>query len=120
MILHLYDAPRRACVERLNGMFAFALWDPAAASCSSRRDPSARSRSTGPSVGGRLVFGSEIKAILAHPAVDAEVDGRPWLPTSPISSRRRPRTLFGGIRKLAAGHRRLCSNGGVRVRRYRR
>ena len=74
MILRLYERHGDACVERLNGMFAFALWDPAAASCSSPATGSGRSRCTGPSAADGFVFGSEIKALLAHPGGDAEVD----------------------------------------------
>jgi asparagine synthase (glutamine-hydrolysing) len=78
VIVHLYEQVGPCCVERLNGQFAFAIWD--------RRPESgggtlfmARDR-----VGicplfytvadGALILGSEIKVILAHPAVNARID----------------------------------------------
>ena len=65
-ILHLYEEEGERCVERLRGMFAFAIWDrherPA---CSWRATASASSRSTTRSTDRELLFASEIKAILA-------------------------------------------------------
>ena len=74
-IVHAYEQWGDACVEQLRGMFAFAIWDaPTRAGCCSRAIASASSRSTGRMAGSRLLFGSEIKSILASGLIRAEPD----------------------------------------------
>lgn len=70
VVLHLYEEAGEKCVDHLDGMFAFAIWDRR-----QRRIFLARDR-VGKKplyycvcVGSTFVFGSEVKAILRHPAV---------------------------------------------------
>lgn len=100
VILRAYEAWGVECLSRLRGMFAFAIWDKAR-----RRLLLARDRvGIKPLVyawdGRRLLFGSEIKALLEDAAVSRELDWealRDFLTHHYISS---PRTIFRSIRKL--------------------
>src|SRR5215469_1392446 len=74
VLVHLYEELGPALVEKLRGMFAFALWD-----CRERRLLLARDRVGIKPLyiyrdGDKLLFGSELKAIVAHPEVDRRVD----------------------------------------------
>ncbi|MGH9403375.1 MAG: asparagine synthase (glutamine-hydrolyzing) [Terriglobia bacterium] len=118
-ILHLYEQYGRDCLERLRGMFAFAIWDTR-----SHRLFCARDRlgikpfyyHAGPS---RFLFGSEIKTILAHPAVKAEFNRSvlpEYLAFGYLSGEE---TFFKGIRKLMPGHwLELDESGHAQVERY--
>jgi asparagine synthase (glutamine-hydrolysing) len=119
VILHLYRRLGVAAVERLVGMFAFALWDPATRELILARDPIGEKPLYWAERGGRLIFGSEIKAILAHPAVDAEVDPEAVAPYFANLVAPAPRTLFAGISKLEPGTVMRCGPDGIRVSRYR-
>jgi asparagine synthase (glutamine-hydrolysing) len=100
VILHAYEAWGVDCLPRLRGMFAFALWDK-----TRRRLFLARDRvGIKPLVyawdGRRLLFGSEIKALLEDPELPRELDWealRDFLTLHYIPS---PRTIFRSIRKL--------------------
>lgn len=100
VILRAYEAWGVECLPRLRGMFAFAVWDKA-----QRRLFLARDRvGIKPLVyawdGRRLLFGSEIKALLEDAAVPRELDWealRDFLTLHYIPS---PRTIFRSIRKL--------------------
>ena len=104
VLVHLYEELGEDLVTRLRGMFAFALWD-----APRRRLVLARDR-----VGlkplyvyrdaEKLVFGSEIKAILAHPDVDRTVDAaalEDYLALGMISGER---AIFRRVRKLPPAH----------------
>ncbi len=103
VILRAYEAYGQACVERLRGMFAFAILDERA-----RRVFLARDRvGIKPLVyswdGGRLLFASEIKGILEVAEVSREIDPEAlgdYLTYHYVPS---PRTIFRSIRKLPPG-----------------
>jgi asparagine synthase (glutamine-hydrolysing) len=103
-ILHLYEEEGDACVERLQGMFAFALWDRKRERLLLARDRLGIKPLYYALSDRELVFASEIKAILAVMA------GRPALNPSAIPEFLATRflagdeTFFQGIRKLPPGH----------------
>src|SRR5207249_4181202 len=69
--------------------------------------------------GGRLIFASEIKAILQHPAVSRDVDEEALYHYLTFLATPAPQTLFSGIQKLPAGCLLTCdANGDVKVTRY--
>ena len=74
VVLRAYLQWGEAFVTRLRGMFAFALWDCDAQTLLLVRDRLGVKPLYYAFAGGDLVFGSEIKALLAHPCVRAEVD----------------------------------------------
>lgn len=118
-IVHLYEEYGRDCVSHLRGMFAFALWDMRHQRLFVARDrlgikPLYFSLSRD-----HFLFGSEIKAILAHPAVSAEFN-RSTLPEYlAFGYLAGTRTLFRGIQKLHPGHTlEIDSAGNVAIREY--
>jgi asparagine synthase (glutamine-hydrolysing) len=118
-ILHLYEEEGERCVERLRGMFAFALWDRARGRLLLARDRLGIKPLYYALTADELLFASEIKAILAAQA------GRPrlneailpeFLATRFVAGRE---TFFSGIHKLLPGHiLRWSAEAGPRLRRY--
>ena len=120
VLLHLYEREGEAFVERLTGMFTFALWDPRRELLLLARDPVGEKPLYWTDRGGRLIFGSEIKALLAHPAVDAAVNREVLAPYLANLVSPAPATMFAGISKLEPGTLLRCTRDGVTTRRYRR
>src|SRR5262249_19775696 len=74
-IVHLYEDQGADCVHVLRGMFGFAIWDRREQRLLLARDRlGVKPMYYAPLPGGGLVFGSEIKSILQHPAVARQVD----------------------------------------------
>ncbi|MCB0862233.1 MAG: asparagine synthase (glutamine-hydrolyzing) [Solirubrobacterales bacterium] len=118
VILKLYEKHGRDCVEHLDGMFAFALWDPSRQEVFFARDRVGEKPFYWSSEGGRFLFGSEIKAILQHPAITPEVNEAavgPYL-TNLVTTA--PETLYRGIFKLQPGFAGYCGRGGVTTYAY--
>jgi asparagine synthase (glutamine-hydrolysing) len=118
VILHLYARHGVDCLEWLNGMFAFALWDGPRERLMLARDRVGEKPLYWADAGGRLVFGSEIKAIVEHPAVTAEVNAAQLAPYLANLVTPGPSTLYEGIQKLAPGSVALCDRRGIRISRY--
>lgn len=74
VLLCAYIYWKEACVEKLNGIFAFAVWDEANRTLFLSRDPLGVKPLFYARRGDSFLFGSEIKTLLAHPAVEAAVD----------------------------------------------
>ncbi|MGI9185750.1 MAG: asparagine synthase (glutamine-hydrolyzing) [Solirubrobacteraceae bacterium] len=118
-ILHLYEEDGERCVERLQGMFAFALWDRRRRRLLLARDRLGIKPLYYAQTERELIFASEIKAILASGAV------RPACNTEMLPELLASRylageeTLFRNVRKLLPGRTLSWSPGdGVRLRRY--
>ena len=69
VILHAYEEWGRACLHRFNGMWAFAIWDERRRELFCARDRLGVKPFYYTLTGGSFLFASEIKALLAHPAV---------------------------------------------------
>jgi asparagine synthase (glutamine-hydrolysing) len=117
-IVHLYEELGLDCVHALNGQFAFALWDTVRQRLVLGRDRMGIRPLFYTNVGSTLVFGSEIKALLAHPAVPRELDpvglGQVFRTWSPLP----PRTMFKGVSSLRPGHLLVVNRDGRRIQRY--
>ncbi len=116
-IVHAYEEWGEDCFRRLRGMFAIALWDGRAGALFLARDRAGIKPLHYGTFGGRLVFGSEIKSLLAAGvAPELDVDALDhylsFLYTPP------DRTIFRGLRKLLPGHLLRWSAGRARVSRY--
>src|SRR3954447_3198114 len=112
-ILHLYEEEGPACVERLQGMFAFAIWDERRRELFIARDrlgikPLYYSRQPG-----GFVFGSEIKALLEHPSISPELDEEAFHHYLTFVCTPAPLTMFEGVRKLAPGERAIVRPDGT-------
>ena len=117
-IVHAYEQWGDACVERLRGMFAFAIWDAPKRRLLLARDRLGVKPLYWAQAGDRLLFGSEIKSILASGLVRAEADEArlpELLSTRYLSG---AETLFKGIHRLLPGHTLVFENGGVAIRQY--
>ncbi|HET9095297.1 MAG TPA: asparagine synthase (glutamine-hydrolyzing) [Candidatus Baltobacteraceae bacterium] len=118
-ILHLYEEYGEDCVTRLQGMFAFAIWDSRRRRLFAARDRLGIKPFYYLFERGLFLFASEIKAILAYPAVSREFDrGKlaEYLAFGYVSGEG---TMFSGINRLAAGHTLELQESGVPgLRRY--
>jgi asparagine synthase (glutamine-hydrolysing) len=115
---HLYEESGAEFLNRLNGQFAFAIYDRRRKSLLLARDHFGINPLFYTVVEGVLIFASEIKAILKHPLVRPEVNlaGLDQILSFPglIS----PQTMFKNIFSLKSGHFLVVSNGEVRVSEY--
>ncbi len=93
-----------ALVERLNGMFAFALWHSAEQRLTLVRDRLGIKPLYVYADAERLVFGSEIKAILQHPHIPRQLDPRGLANFITFGHALAPQTILRGIRKLRPAH----------------
>jgi asparagine synthase (glutamine-hydrolysing) len=118
VILHLYRRHGEQCVDHLTGMFAFALWDPHRESLFFARDPIGEKPFYWCQRNGVFVFGSEIKALLEHPATPREVNRDAIGPYLTHLVTPGPETLYSGINKLAPGHLGRCDADGVHIRQF--
>ena len=103
-LLHLYEEYGVAMLDALRGMFAFSLWDAPRRRLVLARDRLGIKPLYYTTAGGQFLWASEIKALLAHPAVSADIDEAALWQYLTFAAVPPPATLFGGIRKLAAGH----------------
>jgi asparagine synthase (glutamine-hydrolysing) len=118
IILRLYERYGEKCVEHLDGMFAFAIWDPVRERLVFARDRVGEKPFYWAEVDGRFLFASEIKALLIHPSIRPRVNERALAGYLANLVATTPSTLFEGISKLAPGEIGTCDRHGVRIRRY--
>lgn len=118
-IIHLYDEFGEKCLDRLRGMFAFAIWDETEKSLFIARDRVGKKPllySHRPN--GDLIFGSEFTAVLEHPSIGRDVDHLAidgYLSYLCVPA---PMTAYKEIRKLEPGHLLKWKNGRIETRRY--
>ncbi len=118
VLVHLYEQEGIDGVRRLRGMFAFGLWDARRRALYLVRDPLGVKPLYYTVRNGRLVFGSEIKAILAHGDVPRAVRDDALSDYLTFLYVPCPKTMFRGIDKLPAGHWLNFDASGVRVQCY--
>jgi asparagine synthase (glutamine-hydrolysing) len=114
VILQAYREYGPDCVTRFNGQFAFALWDTNARTLFLSRDRLGKKPLYYAQRGRHLVFGSEMKAVLSHPAVPRELDLKGLDQVLTFWCTVPPRTVFEAIRELPPGHSLLLEGGQVR------
>lgn len=117
-ILHAYEEWGEACVQRLKGMFGFAIWDGPRRRLFLARDRLGIKPIYYRWAGGRLVFASEIKAILEDPSIERRVDAQAVYDYVGYEFVPGPRTMFAGIEKLQPGHTLTLEGGRISSRPY--
>ena len=118
VILHLYEEKKIDALEELNGQFAFAIWDNNRKELFLARDRMGIRPLFYARAGNDWVFGSEVKAIFAHPRIQRKIDAIAlddiftfWFPLS-------PRTAFEGISEVPPAHSLTIDEHGERLTRY--
>lgn len=119
VLLTSYMEWKEDCVDHLNGIFAFAIWDNAAEKLFIARDRLGVKPFFYSEKGKTFVFGSEIKALLAHPQVTTKIDRTGLSEVFGLGPSRTPgHGLFKDVNELRAGHAMTVSREGIKVWRY--
>lgn len=117
-IIHAYEEYGDECVHHLRGMFAFAIWDGKRDRLFLARDRFGKKPLFMYEQNGNVLFASEVKSLLAHPAVRAEVNLDAVWEYLTYRYVPGPATLFSGIRKLSPGAIAVWEKGALREHRY--
>ena len=118
-IVHLYEEHGSTCPRELRGMFGFAIWDEKRKALLLARDRSGiKPMFYATTPGGDLIFGSEIKAILASGMITPEVDDAAVAEYFALGTVSGSRTLIRGVKKLEPGHTLTWKDGRVAIERY--
>jgi asparagine synthase (glutamine-hydrolysing) len=118
VIIHLYEEYGAKCVQKLRGMFAFALYDDRRHRLLLARDRLGKKPLHYALVNDRLLFASEIKSILAVAPELATINRQALLEYMLVGYVPDPITAFLPIQKLPPGHLLEFQSGRVRVRQY--
>jgi asparagine synthase (glutamine-hydrolysing) len=103
-IVHLYEEYGEACFRKLRGMFAIALWDSNNRKLLLARDRVGKKPLYYAADGKRIVFGSELKAILAAGAIPRTLDPEALSDYFSYGYIPAPKTIYRSVRKLLPGH----------------
>lgn len=118
VLLHLYEEHGIDFLDKINGQFAFVIYDRKNRRLFLARDQFGINPLYYTTVNGLFIFASEIKAILEHPQVPREVDLTGLDQTLSFPGLVSPRTMFKGIQSLKSGHYVIVENGQIAVREY--
>ncbi len=118
-IIHAYEKYGADCVQRLRGMFAFAIWDEREQSLFIARDRVGKKPLFYTvTAEGEFVFGSEMKVLLEHGGVKREIDHGALDAYLTFGYVPEEMCIFKGVQKLEPGHFLIFKNGEVRTERY--
>lgn len=117
-IVHLFEEMGPDAVTRIDGMFAFAIWDTRRGALVLARDRMGKKPLHYTLIGEELIFGSELKAVLRHPRISPELSlgalarylMHDYVPA--------PGTIFHNVYKLAPGHVLVYEDGHTRLSQY--
>jgi len=118
VIAHLYEEHGVDCLERLQGMFSFALWDSRLHRLFLARDRIGKKPLYYSFRGGVLSFASELRALLQDPEVPREVEPEAidaYLAYGYVPA---PGSIFRGVSKLPPAHRLVYQEGSLAIERY--
>jgi asparagine synthase (glutamine-hydrolysing) len=113
VIAHAYEEWGPACLDRLNGDFAIAVWDREREELFLARDRFGVRPLFLAEVGGDIVFASEAKALLRHPEARRELDSAGLVEAFTTWSILPDRSAFTGVRELAPAHFLRLGPGGI-------
>ncbi len=118
VIVHLYEDMGFHCIDELNGMFAFAVWDRKTSRLLLARDRIGIKPLFYAPLNGGIVFASEIKAILGHPDLKAEMEESALDTYLTFGYIPGPKTIYQGIYSLLPGHGLLWQADALQTKRY--
>ena len=118
VVLHLYEELGEECVERLRGMFGFAIWDKREEKLLLARDRLGIKPLYYFAGDEFLAFGSEIRALLQLPSVPRRLNVQALHDYLTFRYNIAPETMFDGIAKVPPGHILVARHGEVKVRQY--
>jgi asparagine synthase (glutamine-hydrolysing) len=119
VIVHLYEEHGARAIDTLDGMFALAIWDMRTCTLTLARDRAGKKPLYLWADDSRVAFASEIKALLAHPGIRAEIDEEAIPYYFVHGYVPHPRTLYRGISQLQPGSVVTFDRSGARTnRRY--
>src|ERR1044071_203727 len=118
VVVHLYEESGADCLAKLKGMFAFALWDSKQKSLLLARDRIGKKPLHYCLTADGVIFASEIKALLQHPAVNRDLNFRGLSKYLSYEYVPAPDTIFRSIKKLEPGHYLIYSKRHSRIARY--
>jgi asparagine synthase (glutamine-hydrolysing) len=118
VILHAYEEWGQECLNRFNGMFAIAIWDDRTKSLFLARDRIGEKPLYYYKDSTRLIFASEIKAILADPSVPRQMNLRGLANFLAFGHAVAPETIYQNIFKLLPGHYLRAMNGHICTTKY--
>ena len=119
-IVHLYEEYGDECVRRLDGMFAFALYDKRAAQprLLMARDRFGKKPLYYCDIQGALLFGSELKCLLTDSRVSREVDPEALHHYLSLLMVPTPFSIFRSVKKLPPAHYAVCDRQGLKISPY--
>jgi asparagine synthase (glutamine-hydrolysing) len=118
VILHAYEEWGSDCLRRFNGMFAFAIWDETKKCLFLARDRIGEKPLYYYHDGQRLIFGSEIKAILADPSVPRELNPPGLANFLYFGHGIAPETIYRNICKVLPGHYLIARGSQIETKQY--
>lgn len=118
VIVHSYEEYGRDCVQHFRGMFAFAIWNTRTRTLFIARDRVGKKPLFYYADKDRVLFGSEIKALLADTAIQTKVDPLALDQFLAFGYIPAPLTSFAGIKKLPAAHWLEVREGKIEIGRY--
>ncbi|MEX2123361.1 MAG: XrtA/PEP-CTERM system amidotransferase [Woeseia sp.] len=112
VIVHAWEEWGERCLDRFNGMFAFAIWDRRQEILFLARDRlGVKPLYYAELSDGEIIFGSELKALLVHPKLKREIDPTAVEEYFCFGYIPDPKTIYKSVRKLAPGHYLLAWRG---------
>ena len=118
VIAHAWEEFGEHCLEHLDGMFALALWDRRRDQLLLARDRMGEKPLYYAQTGGWLIWASELRALLAHPAISRELDPQGVARYLAFDFVPDPNSMLRGIRKLAPGEALVAGPDKVVISRY--
>jgi asparagine synthase (glutamine-hydrolysing) len=117
-LLHAYEEYGVGCLRMLNGQFSVAIWDKGKKQIFLARDPLGITPLYYTFHKNKLIFGSEIKSILAYPGIQATINQIALEQVFTFWSVQSPQSIFKGIFELPPGHYLLNSGGQISIKPY--
>ena len=118
VILYSYQEWGEKCLEKFNGMFAFAIWDSRNQQFFLARDRLGEKPLYYYLDQEKFIFASEIKAILEDKDIKKEIDPQGMINYFSFGHSIAPDTIYQGIKKLLPGHYLILKNGKIEIKKY--